>query len=113
MQKALEFIQYTYDEAKEAGFPTHNRCNHYVVDMSHLKQGSGDWMNTIVVKLPFGNFLTICLMQTGFDEVCMDTVIHGDNVLDKRMLGMDVTGVDEIRGKNAFILVVKAKGGRQ
>jgi hypothetical protein len=89
MQKELEFKKYTSDEAQAAGHPKFNDCNHYVVDMSHLRGSNTeiayddrDWMNTIVIQLPFGLSMTLCVMQTGKNEVCVDTAFHGENLND-------------------------------
>lgn len=109
MQKQLTFVQQTQGEAKAAGLPTWNNCNHYVVDMSHLRSSNDDWMNTIVVKLPNGNALTLCVMQTGKEETNVDAAFHGDNIKEHRVLAMGGEGRDEnVYNKNIYALIAKA-----
>lgn len=111
MQKELTFVKHTPKEAKEKGLPVWNDCNHYEVDMSHLRAKQEDWMNTIVVKLPFGNTLTLCVMQTGGNEVCVDSAFHGDNIEKHRVYAMG--GGEErdtnVYNKNIYALIAQAK----
>jgi hypothetical protein len=117
MQKELTFEKHSYEESKAAGIPTFNVCNHYEVDMSHLRAGregdiGDDWMNTIVVNLPFGNTLTLCVMQTGGNEVCVDTAFHGDNLKDHRVYPMGGDNVDKDKpnnNRNIYALIAHAK----
>ncbi|EJW14060.1 hypothetical protein M5X00_26430 [Paenibacillus alvei] len=115
MQKELTFTKHTRKEAEAKGLPVFNGCNHYEIDMSHLRgrheDGHEDWMNTIVVKLPFGNALTLCVMQTGGNEVCIDSAFHGDNLDEHRVYAMG--GGQEkdtnVYNKNIYALIAKAK----
>lgn len=110
MQKDLTFEQMTRKEAEAKGLPTFNSCNHYVVDMTHLdSKNQDDWMNTIVVKLPNGNALTLCVMQTGATESCVDSAFHGDNIKEHRVYAMGGQGKDEnVYNKNIYALIAKA-----
>lgn len=62
MSKELIFEKCSPEEANEKGYSSFNDCDHYVVDMSHLQPGSGNWLNTISIKLPNENSVTICVM---------------------------------------------------
>lgn len=120
MQKELTFTKQTKEETKAKGLPTFNNCNHYVVDMSHLdpkREGDvADYMNTIVIKLPNGNAVTFCVMQTSKDETCIDTKFHGDNLKDHRVspMGEGDNGLEYDREKpnnnrNIYALIAHAK----
>lgn len=121
MQKELKFVKNTFEEAKEKGLPTFNRCNHYEVDMSHLDPKSingnddGDWMNTIVIKLPNGNAVTFCVMQTSLDETNIDSSFHGSNLKDHRVSPMgESDGLPYDRdfknnNRNIYALIAHAK----
>lgn len=111
MQTPLNFVKYTKQEAKLKGLPTFNDCNHYVVDMSHLDpRNKEDWMNTIVVKLPNGNSLTLCVMQTGKIESNIDCAFHGDNIKEHRVYGLGGEGQDvNVCNKNIYALIAQAK----
>ena len=97
-QKELIFTKCSIEEAEKLGYPTFNKCNHYTVDMSHLDHKTKDWMNTISIKLPNGNYVTFCVMHTSKDESCIDVKFHGDNLKDHRVIGF------EKDGDNAFVL---------
>ncbi|TVX86047.1 hypothetical protein [Paenibacillus agilis] len=110
MQKELTFTKHTHEEAKSKELPVWNGCNHYEVDMSHLQSSTEDYMNTIVVKLPNGNAITMCVMQTSKDETCIDTAFHGDNIEKHRVYAMGGEGKDEnVYNKNIYALIAKAK----
>lgn len=110
-QKPLQFIQHTRKEAEAKGLPVFNGCNHYEVDMSHLRHSTEDYMNTIVVKLPNGNAITFCVMQTSGGETCVDTAFHGDNIKEHRVFAMG--GGQErdtsVYNKNIYALIAQAK----
>jgi hypothetical protein len=120
-QKTLTFERHTKEEAKAKGLPTWNNCNHYVVDMSHLdpiskSEGEGiikdDWMNTIVIKLPNGNFATFCVMQTSTEETCIDAAFRGENIIQHRVLPMGGDNVDKDNpnhNRNIYALIANAK----
>lgn len=109
-QTQLVFYNCTPENAKKKGYPTFNECNHYTVDMSHLKPGTDDWMNTISVKLPNGNFVTFCVMQTSPDETCVDTKFHGENLKDHRVMTFGGSGEDYIvPNKNIYALIAHAE----
>ena len=84
-QTQLVFLNRSVEGAKQDGYPTFNDCNHYIVDMSHLDFKNKDWMNTISIKLPNDNFVTLCVMQTSKDETCIDAKFHGSNLKDHRV----------------------------
>ena len=108
-QTQLTFYNVSKEEASKKGYPTFNGCNHYLVDMSHLNPRTEDWMNTISVKLPNGNYITFCVMQTSKDETCVDTKFHGDNLKDHRVLAMGGEGKDEnVYNKNIYALIAHA-----
>lgn len=109
-QTQLVFVNYSVEGAKQVGYPTFNKCNHYLVDMSHLNPRTEDWMNTISVKLPNNNFVTFCVMQTSKDETCIDTAFHGDNLKNHRVLAMGGEGPDaNIYNKNIYALIAHAE----
>lgn len=78
--------------------------------MSHLKPGTKDWMNTISVKLPNDIFVTLCVMQTSPDEICIDTKFHGPNLKDHRVMTFGGRGEDYIvRDKNIYALIAHTR----
>lgn len=108
-QTQLVFYNRSVEGAKQDGYPTFNNCNHYIVDMSHLDPKTKDWMNTISIKLPNGNFVTLCVMQTSEDETCIDAKFHGDNLKDHRVFAMGGRGEDyHICDKNIYALIAHA-----
>lgn len=109
-QKQLTFVNTDVNGAKTAGYPTWNQCNHYTVDMSHLDPKTGDWMNTITIKLPNGNFATLCVMQTSKDETCIDSAFHGENLKDHRVLAMGEGPDVNAYNKNIYALIAHSKG---
>lgn len=110
-QKALTFLNRGTEEAQREGYPTFNKCNHYVVDMSHLDPRTEDWMNTISLKLPNGLFATLCVMQTSKDEICIDTKFHGDNLKEHRVYAIGEKGEGtSVYNKNIYALIAHSKG---
>lgn len=109
-QKQLTFINQSVDGAKQTGYPTWNQCNHYIVDMSHLNPRTDDWMNTISIKLPNDNFVTLCVMQSGKDETCIDAAFHGENISEHRVYAMGGEGKDlNVYNKNIYALIANTK----
>lgn len=109
-QRGLIFTKQTVEDAKTMGYPTFNKCNHYLVDMSHLNPRTDDWMNTISIELPNGNFVTMCVMQSGEDESCIDVAFHGNNLKDHRVYAMGGEGEDaNIYNKNIYALIAHSK----
>lgn len=109
-QKQLTFINQSKEQVAQAGYPTFNNCNHYVVDMSHLDSSTEDYMNTISIKLPNGNAITLCVMQTGKEETCIDAAFHGDNIKSHRVSGFGGEGKDQhVYNKNIYALIATAK----
>ena len=109
-QKDLVFSKCSVEETKEKNYPSFNRCNHYLVDMSHLDPKTEDWMNTISVKLPNSNYVTFCVMQTSKDESCIDTKFHGNNLKDHRVYA--IGGEDDdvnVYNKDIYALIAHAK----
>lgn len=109
--KTIKFEKRTPEEAKDEGYPTFNQCNHYIADMSHLrKQHEEDWMNTLSIKLPNGNFVTMCIMQTCDSETCIDVKFHGENLEKHRVIGFGGEGKDtSIDNKGLYALVAYSK----
>lgn len=108
-QKELIFTKCSIEEAEKLGYPIFNKCNHYTVDMSHLDHKSKDWMNTISIKLPNGNYVTFCVMQTSKDESCIDVKFHGDNLKDHRVYAMGGDSDDaNVYNKNIYALIAHA-----
>ena len=109
-QNQLFFVNQSKEQAQQKGYATYNNCNHYLVDMSHLAPRTDDYMNTISIKLPNGNFATICLMQTSKVETCIDTSFHGENLREHRVYAMGGEGKDEnVYNKNIYALIAQAK----
>lgn len=109
-QKELIFTKHSIEEAEKLGYPTFNKCNHYIVDMSHLDHKTKDWMNTISIKLPNGNYVTFCVMQTSQDESCIDAKFHGNNLKNHRVIAFGSNGDNEITlDKSIYALIVHAK----
>ena len=109
-QKELVFVKQSVEEAKATEYPTFNTCNHYLVDMTHLDFKEKDWMNTISIKLPNGNFVTMCVMQTSPDESCIDVKFHGNNLKDHRVYAFGGEGNDaNIYNKSIYALIAHAK----
>ena len=109
-QKQLVFYNVSPEGAVNQGYPKFNNGNHYIVDMSHLDPKKGDWMNTISIKLPNENYLTLCVMQTSKDETCIDTAFHGDNLKDHRVFSMGGEGGDvNTYNKDIYALIAHAK----
>lgn len=105
-QTQLVFLNRSVEGAKQEGYPTFNNCNHYIVDMSHLDPKTKDWMNTISIKLPNGNFATLCIMQTSKDETCIDAKFHGANLKDHRVCGIGERGkCENVYDKNIYALI--------
>ena len=113
MQNQLYFVNHSKEQAQKVGYPTFNNCNHYLVDMSHLSSRTEDNMNTISIKLPNGNFVTMCVMQTSKDETCIDTSFHGDNLKDHRVLAMggnnERDNNQNLYDKDIYALIAHAK----
>ncbi|MGG4105186.1 hypothetical protein AAXB25_14815 [Paenibacillus lautus] len=109
-QTQLYFVNHSKEQAQKVGYPTFNNCNHYLVDMSHLDSGTDDYMNTISIKLPNGNFATLCVMQTSKDETCIDAKFHGENIAEHRVYAMGGgEGRDtNVWNKNIYALIAKA-----
>lgn len=108
-QRDLIFVKQAVEDNKNNEYPVFNTCNHYLVDMSHLDPATKDWMNTISIKLPNGNFVTMCVMQTSKDENCIDVKFHGDNLKDHRVYAMGGEGVDaNIYNKGIYALIAHA-----
>lgn len=109
-QKELIFTKRSIEEAENLGYPTFNKCDHYTVDMSHLDPKSKDLLNTISIKLPNGNYVTFCVMQTSKDESCIDAKFHGDNLKDHRVIAFGSNGDNEIvLDKSIYALIAHAK----
>lgn len=108
-QTQLYFVNHTPEQAERVGYPKWNDCNHYLVDMSHLDPKTEDWMNTISVKLPNGNYVTFCVMQTSKDETCVDCAFHGENLKDHRVLAMGEGGDVNAWNKSIYALIAHAK----
>lgn len=108
-QKDLVFSKCSVEETEKKNYPAFNRCNHYLVDMSHLDPKTEDWMNTISVKLPNGNYVTFCVMQTSKDESCIDTKFHGSNLKDHRVYAMGGEDDDvNVYNKDIYALIAHA-----
>lgn len=108
-QTQLVFYNRSAEEVKNSDYPAFNGGNHYLVDMSHLDPRTEDWMNTISIKLPNDNFITVCVMQTSKDESCIDTQFHGDNIKEHRVLGLGGGTETSIYNKNIYALIATAK----
>lgn len=112
-QVELKFGKFTPNELKEKGIPIWNNCNHYLVDMSHMSPEGGDdadWMNTIVVKLPNGNYVTLCVMQSGKMQTCIDAAFHGDNIEKHRVAPMGGGNSSKPNeDRNIYALIADAK----
>lgn len=109
-QTQLVFLNRSAEGAKQEGYPTFNNCNHYIVDMSHLDPKTKDWMNTISIKLPNGNFATLCVMQTSMDETCIDAKFHGSNLKDHRVFAIGGECKDAtVHNKNIYALIAHSK----
>lgn len=105
-QRGLTFVKQTVEDTKVMEYPTFNSCNHYLVDMSHLDPKTDDWMNTISIELPNGNFVTMCIMQPGSDETCIDVKFHGNNLKDHRVYAIGGEGGDvNIYNKSIYALI--------
>lgn len=111
MSKELIFEKCSPEEADKKGYPSFNDCGHYIVDMSHLQPGSGNWLNTISIKLPNENSVTICVMQTCKDETCIDTKFHGDSIKDTEVIGFggDDKGNCLIKNHNLYAVIAHSK----
>jgi hypothetical protein len=78
--------------------------------MSHLDPRTDDWMNTISIKLPNDIFMTLCVMQTGKDEACVDASFYGENLKDHRVFGIGGEGKDvNVFNKNIYALIAHSK----
>lgn len=109
-QTQLVFYNRSVEGAKQDGYPTFNTCNHYVVDMSHLNPKTEDWMNTISIKLPNDNYVTLCVMQTSKDESCIDAKFHGDNLKNHRVIAFGGDGDNVIAlDKSIYALIAHAE----
>lgn len=109
-QTQLVFYNVSPEGAVAQGYPKFNNGNHYLVDMSHLDPKKGDWMNTISIKLPNDNYVTLCVMQTSKDETCIDTAFHGENLKDHRVFSMGGEGGDvNTYNKDIYALICHAK----
>lgn len=105
-QTQLVFLNRSVEGAEQDGYPTFNKCNHYIADMSHLNPKTKDWMNTISIKLPNGNFVTLCVMQPSEDETCIDAKFHGKNLKDHRVFAIGGEGEDiNVYNKNIYALI--------
>lgn len=109
-QTQLVFYNRSINGAKQDGYPTFNECNHYLVDMSHLDPNTKDWMNTISIKLPNDNYVTLCVMQTSKDESCIDVKFHGDNLKDHKVIGFGSNGDNAVAvDKSIYALIAHAE----
>lgn len=108
--RTIKFEKCTPEEANDKGYPVFNQCNHYVADMSHLRINEEDWMNTLSIKLPNGNFVTMCIMQTCDNETCIDVKFHGENLENHRVIGFGGESKDiSIDNKGLYALVAYSK----
>lgn len=109
-QRGLIFVKQTVEDTKCREYPTFNKCNHYLVDMSHLDPKTNDWMNTISIELPNGNFVTLCVMQPSKDESCIDVKFHGNNLKDHRVYAFGGEGDDaNVYNKSIYALIAHAE----
>lgn len=106
MSKEVIFEKHTPEEARSNGYPSFNECTHYTADMSELGPGLGNWLNTISVKLPNGNSITICIMQTCEKETCVDVKFHGDNIKDTMAIGFGGVKKDSLMKNHNLYAVV-------
>lgn len=76
--KNIQMAKRCEDHPKVDGYPTFNRCGHTTIDLSHLKSEEDEYQHTLSVKLPNGRFATLCFMQLGDNQICIDTKFHGE-----------------------------------
>ncbi|RJG21366.1 hypothetical protein [Paenibacillus thiaminolyticus] len=110
MQKEVNFEKATPEEAKKKGYKKFNGCMHYLVDMSHLTpKDEADWMNTISIKLPNDRYVTVCVMQPGLDQSCLDIFFHTDeNHEDNvRAICLAKGKFQKIEGKGLYTIIIE------
>lgn len=96
------------------GYPMFNGCNHTFVDLSHLnpKNSEGEdnhWMHTFSVKLPDGNFVTMCVMQSSISGANVDVQFYKGSKPKKntRVMGMNKGKSDNIYNTSLVAVITE------
>lgn len=79
----VQAIQKVSDNAKMDGYALFNTCNHHMIDMTHIKNGRLEYMETVSIKLPNGRCVTVNVMDLG-EELNVDIQLH--NFADVKVL---------------------------
>lgn len=118
-QKVVQFVKHSPEEIEALqGVPRFNTCNHYYADMSHLHpitevEDNADWMNTIVVKLPNGLHVTMCVMQSGKNESCIDVQYSDKNgVKPSTVMSMKDGKSETIKDMNLNAIICRVEGNK-
>lgn len=90
-------------------YPIYNNFDHTIIDMSNLRSTKEDWGHTLSIKLPNGNFVTLCVMQCSDEQSCIDARFYGDNMGNHGVLGFKNGGTKSIYDQGTYALVLNAK----
>lgn len=82
----------TMDGLKDRGIPTFNECEHYLIKPHE------NTMQTIVVELKGGKYMTICIMPK---EDNVDVKLHGEHKHSYFFSGTS-TSTEDVTGTHAF-----------
>jgi hypothetical protein len=92
-------------------FPIYNICPHTFVDLSHLQPGTDEWLHTFSIKLPNERHVTLCVMQTAPNEVCVDVQFYKDGERTKAKAIGFADGTSQcIKDMNLYAVVVNDGG---
>lgn len=90
-------------------YPIYNNFDHTIIDMSNLRSEGSDWGHTLSIKLPNGNFATLCVMQCADDQSCIDARFYGGNIKEHKVLGFREGKSQSIKDQGTYALVLDAK----
>jgi hypothetical protein len=92
-------------------YPRFNDCKHTFVDLSHLDPQKGEFMHTFSIKLPNNHYVTLCVMQSGKDESCVDVQFYrGNSRIPAKVIGFMNGTADVIEDKMLYSAVVNQSG---
>ncbi|OXB94832.1 hypothetical protein [Parageobacillus galactosidasius] len=95
-------------------YPRFNDCKHTFVDLSHLDPQKGEFMHTFSIKLPNNHYVTLCVMQSGKEESCVDVQFYrGSSRIPAKAIGFMNGTADIIKDKMLYTIVVDQSGEEQ
>ena len=87
-------------------YPCFNDCEHTFVDLSHLDPQKGEFMHTFSIKLPNDYYITLCVIQSGKDESCVDVQFYrGSSRIPAKAIGFMNGTADVIEDKMLYSIV--------